>query len=149
MARGESHVTGSGAGRTRYAGSKLLVTALTLALARTRPDSNVCAIDPGLMPASGLAREYPAAARRISGLLTPLITRLPFASTPERSGSVLARLLLEAEAPSGTVLDHRGRPARLSGRARDREFEDEVINELSRLVGGSSLLGVGTTAAEL
>ena len=71
---------------------------------------------------------------------SPLISRLPFASTPERSGAVLTSLLLDDDVPSGTVLDHRGRPARISVRARDRVFQDEALNELSRLVGGSSFL---------
>jgi NAD(P)-dependent dehydrogenase (short-subunit alcohol dehydrogenase family) len=140
MARGETQIGGRGAGPSRYAGSKLLCTTLTLALARARPDVHVSAVDPGLMPSTGLARDYPAAARRLMGVLTPLIARLPFASTPERSGAVLASLLVDADVPSGTVLDHRGRPARLSERARDQAFQDEVLNELSRLVGGSSFL---------
>ena len=145
MARGETQIEGAGAGRSRYAGTKLLATALTLALARARPDLHVTAIDPGLMPATGLARDYPAPARRMLSTLSPLISRLPFASTPERSGAVLASLLLDDDVPSGTVLDHRGRPARISERARDRAFQDEVLNELSRLVGGSSFL---SSAAE-
>jgi protochlorophyllide reductase len=149
MARGETQVGGSGAGRSRYAGSKLLCTALPLALARTRPDLHVTALDPGLMPTTGLSRQYPAAARRVLGLLAPLLQRLPFASTPERSGAVLASLLLDADVPSGTVLDHRGRPARLSDRARDPQFQDEVLNELSRLVGGSSLLSSAGTGEHL
>ncbi len=140
MARGETQVGGSGAGRSRYAGTKLLATALTLALARTRPDVRVTAIDPGLMPATGLARDYPAPAQRMLSTFSPLISRLPFASTPERSGAVLTSLLLDDDVPSGTVLDHRGRPARISARARDRVFQDEALNELSRPVGGSSLV---------
>lgn len=149
MARGETQIKGSGAGRSRYAGTKLLATALTLALARARPDLHVTAIDPGLMAATGLARDYPAPARRALSTLSPLISRLPFASTPERSGAVLASLLLDDDIPSGTVLDHRGRPARISERARDHAFQAEVLNELSRLVGGSSSLSSAPTPPDL
>jgi hypothetical protein len=107
------------------------------------------AIDPGLMAAAGLARDYPAPARRALSTLSPLISRLPFASTPERSGAVLASLLLDDDIPSGTVLDHRGRPARISERARDHAFQAEVLNELSRLVGGSSSLSSATERPDL
>ena len=120
-----------------------------MALARTRPDVHVTAIDPGLMPATGLARDYPAAARRVLSTLSPLISRLPFASTPERSGAVLASLLLDDDVPSGTVLDHRGCPARTSERARDQLVPDEVLNELSRLAGGSSFMSSAAQGLDL
>ena len=81
--------------------------------------------------------------------LSPLISRLPFASTPERSGAVLASLLLDDDVPSRTVLDHRGRPARTSERARDQLVPDEVLNELSRLAGGSSFMSSAAQGLDL
>jgi protochlorophyllide reductase len=114
LARGEDNET---SGRGRYSTSKLLATAITPALARAHPDRYVACFDPGLMTATGLARGYAGPARRAYALLAPLLSRLPFASTPERSAAVFASLLLDdpPPTPSGTVLDHRGRPARRSG----------------------------------
>ena len=101
------------------------------------------------MPATGLARDYPAPARRMLSTLSPLISRLPFARRQSVQGAVLASLLLDDDVPSGTVLDHRGRPARISERARDRAFQAEALNELSRLVGGSSSLSSAAERADL
>jgi NAD(P)-dependent dehydrogenase (short-subunit alcohol dehydrogenase family) len=137
MARGGPDV--GGAGRRRYTTSKLLVTALTFALARERPDLHVGCLDPGLMAATGLARHYPQVASRLLSALARPLSLLPFASTPERSGRVLAALLLDdpPPAPSGTVVDHRGRPARTSERARDTAFQDELVRG-ARELGGVS-----------
>ena len=118
---------GDDAGRRRYTTSKLLTTAVTGALARERPQVAVRCLDPGLMTATGLAREYPALVGRAGRLLGPLVGLLPFASTPRRSGRVLASLLLEDPAPSGAVIDWRARPARISGRARDAAFGDDIL----------------------
>lgn len=58
------------------------------------------AFDPGLVPGSGLAREYPPAARFVWETVMPgmasLLTRfVPGISTAEKSGSALAGLVLE------------------------------------------------------
>jgi hypothetical protein len=126
---------GETSGRGRYSTSKLLATAITPALARENPDPYVACLDPGLMTATGLARDYASPARRAYALLAPLLSRMPFASTPERSGAVFASLLLDdpPPTPSGTVLDHRGRLARRSDRARDEAFQDEVPAATRRL----------------
>jgi hypothetical protein len=54
---------------------------------------------------------------------------LPFASTPERSGAQLAALALDDPPPasSGTTINSRGKPARISDRARNAAFQDEVL----------------------
>ena len=87
------------------------------------------------MTATGLSREYAAPLRRAFAALGPLVARLPFASTPERSAAVLASLLVDAPppVPSGSVVDHRGRMARVSDRARDRAFQDDVLAQALRL----------------
>lgn len=56
--------------------------------------------EPGLVPASGLAREYPAAARLIWNWILPAVTRvlhpfLPGVSTLGLSGPALARMVLD------------------------------------------------------
>jgi NAD(P)-dependent dehydrogenase (short-subunit alcohol dehydrogenase family) len=121
--------SGENAGRRRYTTSKLLTTAVTGGLARERPDLYVACLDPGLMTATGLAREYPAPVARVYMSLGRAIALLPFASTPERSGAQLAALALDdpPPAPSGTTINSRGKPARISDRARDAAFQNEVL----------------------
>ena len=123
------------AGRRRYATSKLLSTAVTGALARERPDIHVACLDPGLMAATGLAREYPPPIARLYTALGGVIALLPFASTPARSGAQLAALALDEPppAPSGSTIDWRGKPARTSERARDGAFQDDVLATARRL----------------
>ena len=54
------------------------------------------AYDPGLMPGTGLAREYNALGRFAWRFVLPLLTMLPGASTARRSGVELARLVHDA-----------------------------------------------------
>ena len=117
------------AGRRRYTTSKLLAAATAGALARERPDVHVTCFDPGLMPATGLARDYPLPARVLLRALAPAIELLPFAASPAASGRALARLLLDEPppAPSGAYVDHRLRPVSASARARDPDFGDAVV----------------------
>lgn len=130
------------AGRRRYTTSKLLNAATAAALARERPDVHVTCLDPGLMLGTGLSRQYPAAARRLTTLLAPALAAvLPFASTPQASGRALSRLLLQTPpAASGAYVDHHLRAVPASLRARDRGFQDEVLHDsraLLTLVAGN------------
>lgn len=129
--------TDNNAGRRRYTTSKLLTTAVTGGLARERPDTYVACLDPGLMTATGLAREYPAPIARVYVALGRAIALLPFASTPERSGAQLAALALDdpPSAPSGTTIDWRGKPARISDRAQDTSFQDGLLAAARALLG--------------
>jgi NAD(P)-dependent dehydrogenase (short-subunit alcohol dehydrogenase family) len=125
------------AGRRRYTTSKLLNAATAAALARERPDVHVTCFDPGLMLGTGLSRQYPAAARRLTTLLAPALGGvLPFASTPRSSGRALARLLLEVPAPaaSGAYVDHRLRTVPASVRARDAGFQAQVLRDSRALL---------------
>lgn len=120
------------AGRRRYTTSKLLNAATAAALARERPDVHVTCFDPGLMLATGLSRQYPPAARRLTTLLAPVLAMVvPFASTPHASGRALARLLLEIPPPSvsGAYVDHRLRTVPASERARDTSFQEQVLRD--------------------
>jgi NAD(P)-dependent dehydrogenase (short-subunit alcohol dehydrogenase family) len=125
------------AGRRRYTTSKLLNAATAAAIARERPDVHVSCFDPGLMLGTGLSRQYPAAARRLTTLLAPALgLLLPFASSPQSSGRALARLLLEDPAPaaSGAYVDHRLRTLPASERARDAGFQAEVLRDSRALL---------------
>lgn len=86
----------------RYATSKLANIYFTYELARRLPTGMTAnAFDPGLMPGTGLAREFPAPMRfvwqtvlpRILPLLRRLIT--PNIHTTKESGAALARLIVD------------------------------------------------------
>jgi hypothetical protein len=53
----------------------------------------VNAYDPGLMPGTGLARDYGAVGRFAWRFVLPILSMLPGASTARRSGIELARLV--------------------------------------------------------
>jgi NAD(P)-dependent dehydrogenase (short-subunit alcohol dehydrogenase family) len=82
-------------GRRRYTTSKLCNVLFAYELAR-RDGVTVNAFDPGLMPGTGLARDYGrlqrAAWKTVMRLLTPVV---PNVNTPERSGAALARLAVD------------------------------------------------------
>jgi NAD(P)-dependent dehydrogenase (short-subunit alcohol dehydrogenase family) len=138
---GEDEAPGE-AGRRRYTTSKLLNAATAAGIARERPDLHVTTFDPGLMFGTGLARQYPAALQRLTGLLAPVVgAALPFGSTAKASGRALARLLLDDPAPaaSGAYVDHRLRTVPASARARDERFQDEVLRDSRALLAPSDV----------
>lgn len=130
------------AGRRRYTTSKLLNAATAAGLARERPDVHVTCFDPGLMLGTGLSRQYPPVLRRLTTALAPAVAVVAgsFASTPERSGRTLARLLLDEPAPaaSGAYVDHRLRTRPASEQARDPGFQDEVLRDSRALIAATA-----------
>ena len=88
----EPDARGGQPGRDRYATSKFcnLVFFNSLAKRFSADELGVFAVDPGLVPATGLAREQPALVRWVYRGLTPILTRLPGVSTPQRSGAAVA-----------------------------------------------------------
>ncbi|PNY81491.1 SDR family NAD(P)-dependent oxidoreductase [Deinococcus koreensis] len=103
--------------RRRYAASKLANTQTAFHLARDLTAAGrrlrVSAFDPGLMPGSGLAREYAPLQRLLWHRALPLLARLApgSASTVERSGRHLAALLDMPEAQGGGYYVQGGRGA--------------------------------------
>ena len=86
----------------RYSTTKLANVYFTYGLVPRLPDGiTVNAFDPGLMPGTGLARDYPAVARlawyHIMPRLIPLLRLVVLKNihTPEESGMALARLIVD------------------------------------------------------
>jgi len=139
---GWAHVDDGGeapgvAGRRRYVTSKLLNAATAAAIARERPDVHVTCLDPGLMLGTGLSRQYPPLARRLTTLLAPALAAvMPFASTPKASGRALARLLLDDPPPaaSGAYVNQRLRTVAPSAKAQDPAFQAEVLRDSRALL---------------
>ncbi|OAP65139.1 hypothetical protein AYL99_01111 [Fonsecaea erecta] len=108
-------------GRQRYTTSKLCNVLWTYALdrrlRRLQPGKKwtVVAFDPGLMPGTGLARQYPAVMRflwkRLLPALIPLLRLVmsPNVHHPAESGAALAWLALDAEAREKSGVYFEGR----------------------------------------
>jgi len=104
---GDTRASGGVEGRRRYATSKLCNVLMAYELARRlaagsvagSPGVTVNAFDPGLMPGTGLARDYPTAQALAWRYLLPALTLVPGlnAHTPRRSGAALARLVTDPE----------------------------------------------------
>ena len=92
-------------GRLAYVNSKLCNIWFSYELARRIESArlssevqplSVNAYEPGLVPGSGLARDYPPLFRFVWNRVLPLIAPLlPIASTAQRSGNALAELVLD------------------------------------------------------
>lgn len=97
---------GEGSGQVAYATSKLAVVRWSLEAARRWPQSTVLLHDPGLLPGTGIARDYDGPARWLwDHVLRSAMAPLPGVSTPSRSGAVLAELATGARPHrSGTYL---------------------------------------------
>ena len=94
---------GAGSGQVAYATSKLANAITAVELGRRidalRPGRRIAVhgVDPGLIPATGLARDYSPRARRAYRRLAPLIAALlPVATTPERAAVHLAATALDS-----------------------------------------------------
>jgi NAD(P)-dependent dehydrogenase (short-subunit alcohol dehydrogenase family) len=96
-------------GRLAYVNSKLCNVWFAYELARrvgTRPVT-VNGWEPGLVPASGLARDYPPALKFIWDRILPFVTGslspfIPSLSTLSRSGTALSRMVLDPELANTT-----------------------------------------------
>jgi light-dependent protochlorophyllide reductase len=93
-------------GRLAYVNSKLCNLWFTYELVRRLEGAGlserltVNAFDPGLVPGSGLARDYPAVLRFLWSRILPAAARVltrvvPTINPPEKSGAALARLVLD------------------------------------------------------
>jgi hypothetical protein len=97
---------------------------------------HVTCFDPGLMPGTGLARQYPAPVRALWSTVLKGVRVLPFASSPAASGRAFAALLCDepSPVPSGSYVDHRLRTTGPSLRARDTAYQDTVLRQSRQLL---------------
>jgi len=127
-------------GRDLYATSKLCNIATALALSARIPASQArfLAIDPGLMPGTGLARDANALIRFVwTRIMRPLFPGLPGVSTAERSGATLVRLLTSelAAGRSGVHVDYRGNETPTSAASRDPALAADLLSGSLKLCG--------------
>jgi light-dependent protochlorophyllide reductase len=143
-------------GRLAYVNSKLcnlwfayeLARRLNAAGAASR-ECTVNAFDPGLVPGSGLARDYPTALRFIWNRILPGMARVltlvvPTINPARKSGSALARLVLD---PALAGVSGRYFPSHT--RWRDAPSSDESYDlDRARVLWDSSVRMTGLTPEE-
>ncbi|MGN8198111.1 SDR family NAD(P)-dependent oxidoreductase [Salinisphaera sp. RV14] len=115
-------------GGDAYATSKQCVLAATLALARENKRLLFNAIEPGFTPNTGLVREAPAAVRFVIQRLLPLLAPfLKYWSTPKRAARLATTVLTDTSTTTGVYYGDDGQPMAASSRARNPEFQDELV----------------------
>jgi len=141
LARGDGDAPDAGQlSRDRYATSKLCNLLTVAAIARRVPASRFAAfaIDPGLMPGTGLARRRSVAVRvlwhtvmRVAGLV------MPGASTARRSGAALAWLVSSPalDGTTGDYFDYRRRKRATWYGADRTDWADELYTTSLALCG--------------
>jgi NAD(P)-dependent dehydrogenase (short-subunit alcohol dehydrogenase family) len=146
-AAGETDDESAGtAGRRRYATSKLanVMCAYELhrrlrAAGRDRIDVN--AFDPGLMPGTGLARDYGGLQRLAWRFVLPALRPLPGVSSPRAAARALARLAVAPELAGISGSYFRGeRESRSSNESYDEARAARLWVESAELVGVPSHL---------
>ncbi len=126
-------------GRERYTTSKLFNVLFAYELDRRLGGGiqgiNVNAFNPGLMPGSGLARDYGALQRAAWRFLMPVLRVLPQVRGIERSGRDLAALAVDPayEAITGRYFDGM-RPIRSSEDSYDLEKARDLWETSERLI---------------
>lgn len=131
--------TSARGGRVRYATSKAANILFTYALAERVKERGITALafDPGLMPETGLDRQYPPAMQRLYGGLSRLIVRvMPGARSVERSAADLAWLATDPALQAVTGMYFSGRRVRRSSDlTQDHETGRQLWDSSERLVG--------------
>lgn len=140
----DGDVKPSGVGTGRYATSKLCNILCTYELARrlkevglstSEAPITVNAFDPGLMPGTGLARDYSPAAWFAWRNFMPALTFLPGVNNPSRSGEDLARLVLNPQLENVSGKYFVGKePAPSSEESYDRRKWKELLDTSAELV---------------
>jgi NAD(P)-dependent dehydrogenase (short-subunit alcohol dehydrogenase family) len=139
-ARGEWQPGGSAKpGMDAYATSKQCTLATAMVLARETPRLHFNAVEPGVTPATRLARDTGAFVRFLSKYLVPLLVPLlmPFIkilSTPKRAARMITKILTDAAGQTGVYYDEGGQPMLGSTLVRDAKFQDRVVAETRALL---------------
>jgi NAD(P)-dependent dehydrogenase (short-subunit alcohol dehydrogenase family) len=123
-------------GRRRYTTSKLCNVLFAYELDRRLDEGvTVNAFDPGLMPGSGLARDYPPLQRLAWRYLLPALRVLPGVRSTRTSGRYLAALVNDArfDGVSGEYFD-RLRPIKSSADSYDRDKALDLWETSERLL---------------
>ena len=124
------------AGLVRYVTTKQLAVATAAGLARERSDVHFTSFNPGLMPGTGLARDFPPLFRALWATVLRGAVVLPFASSPTNSGMALAALVCDetARVQSGGYVDFRLREVNPSIRAQAPTYQQAVLSESRALL---------------
>ena len=130
-ARGEWKQGGSRLpGADAYATSKQCLLAAAMEFAREIPRLRIHAVEPGITPGTGLARDANVVLRFLFGQVLMLFP--PFAkyrSTPERAAQLLTRILINDDGKTGMYYDEKGEPMLASAQVLDSTFTATVVAE--------------------
>lgn len=141
------------AGRRAYSTSKLCNVMFTYELGRRlkaagRDGICVTALDPGLMPGTGLVRDYKPWQKFLWYFVLPVLRVIPGINSPRQSGRNLARLVLDPKLESVSGAYFIGRKA---VRSSEDSYDERKAAELwtssvamVRLKPEESLLGVAS-----
>jgi hypothetical protein len=115
-----------------------------MAFARETPRLHFNAVEPGVTPATGLARDAGAFVGFLSKYIIPLL--MPFIkilSTPKRAAHEITKILTDTSGRTGVYYDEGGQPMQGSALVRDPEFQDRVVAETRALLATISKEAVG------
>jgi NAD(P)-dependent dehydrogenase (short-subunit alcohol dehydrogenase family) len=135
-ARGEWKPGGSELpGADSYATSKQCNLATAMAFARETTRLRFNAVEPGITPGTGLARELNIFLRLLHKYV---LTRMPpfvkYRSTPESAARVITKILTDESTKTGVYYDEKGLAMLGSVLVRDPVFQDRVVAETRALL---------------
>jgi NAD(P)-dependent dehydrogenase (short-subunit alcohol dehydrogenase family) len=139
-ARGEWKAGGSSRqGMDAYATSKQCTLATVIVFARETPRLHFNAVEPGVTPATGLARDAGAFVGFLSKYIIPpavplLMPFIKILSTPKRAARVITKILTDASGQTGVYYDEGGQPMLGSTLVRDPKFQERIVAETRSLL---------------
>jgi len=135
-ARGEWKQGGSKLpGADAYATSKQCSLAAAMTFVRETPRLRFNAVEPGITPGTGLARDANIVLRFLFGqVLTLFPPFVKYRSTPKRAAQVITKILTDESDNTGIYYDEKGEPMLGSALVRDARFQDRVVAETRALL---------------
>lgn len=121
--------------RDAYATSKQCALAAALELARETPRLHFNALEPGLTPNTGLARDFNGFVRFLAQYVLPVFAPfMKYWSTARRAGRVAANVLINPSGRTGIYYNEKGQPMQGSAQVRDPKFAGRVVAETRALL---------------
>src|SRR5262245_25507152 len=104
------------------------ILAATLALAREKGRLRINALEPGVIPNTGLGRDENLFVRVLATFVLPLFAPfLPYFSTPKRAARVATQAVLNRAGQTAGDLDEGGNPMQPSKQAQDVALQNRVV----------------------
>lgn len=121
-----------------YATSKQGNLASVFSLAREHRNLRFRGVEPGVNPGSNLGREMGPVIGAMSKGLAPILSLMPYYSTPKKAARVITKIVTDPSEATGIYYNEKGEPMRASEQVSDPTFSDRYLAESRALIASAA-----------